>query len=83
MFRCGKATYWEGGIRVPAFIKWNGIIEPRKSDELFSALDILPTVMNVAGQPIMNIEDENLHGVDQSKTIFEGQEVNLNIAAYN
>ena len=74
--RCGKATYWEGGIRVPAFIQWDGIIEPRKSDELFSALDILPTVMNAVNQPLNNVEKLKLHGIDQSKAILSRQKVN-------
>ena len=71
--RCGKATTWEGGIRLPAFWHWPGRIEPRKSFELFSAMDILPTIMNVIGEPI---QDE-VNGVDQSKFIFSNEGVIL------
>ena len=67
--RCGKATNWEGGIRVPAFIHWKNVIRPRKSDELFSALDIVPTFMSIVGHQIES--SEVLHGFDQSKFIFE------------
>ena len=49
------------------------MIEPRKSTELFSALDIMPTFMSIIGHPIKNMESEGVHGIDQSKMIFLGQ----------
>ena len=49
------------------------MIEPRKSTELFSALDIMPTFMSIIGHPIKNMESESVHGIDQSKMIFLGQ----------
>ena len=49
------------------------MIEPRKSTELFSALDIMPTFMSIIGHPIRNMESEGVHGIDQSKMIFLGQ----------
>ena len=76
IFRCGKATTYEGGIHVPAFIHWTGVIEPRKFNELFSAMDIVPTVMNIVGHPIEGSVIKPLHGVDQSKTIFHSKKVN-------
>ena len=74
--RCGKATNWDGGVRVPAFIQWKDTIKPRKSQELFSALDIVPTLMNAVGHPIENLEKEGLHGTDQSKVLFQEKKVN-------
>ena len=68
-----KTSLWKGGIRVPALIHWKGVIEPRKSTELFSALDIMPTFMSIIGHPIKNMESEGVHGIDQSKMIFLGQ----------
>ena len=76
LLRCGKATNWEGGVRVPAFVHWKNVIKPRKSNELFSALDIVPTFMNIIGHPIENDENEVLHGVDQTKFIFKEEKVN-------
>ena len=76
LFRCGKATTWEGGVRVPAFIYWQGRIQPWKSDELFSALDIVPSFMNMIGHPIGENNMDDLHGIDQSKAIFHQEKVN-------
>jgi len=78
--RCGKATNWDGGVRVPALVHWKDAIQPRKSNELFSALDVVPTFMKIVGHPIENMKHEVLHGVDQSKFIFQEDKVSkLNI----
>ena len=40
-----KTTLWEGGHRVPCFIRWpNGIGEPREITELSQVQDLLPTL---------------------------------------
>ena len=45
LLRCGKGTTYEGGMRLPAMIRWKGMIEPRKSNELMTSLDIVPSLM--------------------------------------
>ena len=49
--RGGKGSCWEGGVRVPTFVYWKGMIEPRRSDGLFDQVDILPTAFSLAGMP--------------------------------
>jgi len=51
-FRGEKDTNWEGGWRVPALIRWPGIIKPATvSNEMFSHQDMLPTLLAAAGEP--------------------------------
>jgi arylsulfatase len=51
-FRSEKDTGWEGGFRVPAFIRWPGHIKPDQvSNETVSGLDWLPTLLAAAGDP--------------------------------
>ena len=51
-FRGGKLTTWEGGMRVPMVMRWPGHIKPGTvKDEIFSALDWVPTLVNIAGGP--------------------------------
>ena len=50
-FRGCKGSSWEGGVRVPTFVYWKGMIDPRKSDGLFDLADILPTALSLAGVP--------------------------------
>ena len=69
-FRGCKGTNWEGGVRVPTFVYWKDMIEPRRSDGLFDFADILPTAMSmtgVKGAGIGKLFDEKTYidGVDQ------------------
>ena len=51
VFRGCKGSSWEGGVRVPTFAYWKGMINARKSDGLFDFADILPTALSLAGVP--------------------------------
>ncbi|MBS9718846.1 arylsulfatase [Pseudohalocynthiibacter aestuariivivens] len=51
-FRNEKNSNWEGGFRVPALIKWPGVIEPGSIyNDIFSHEDMLPTILAAAGEP--------------------------------
>ncbi len=70
-FRGCKGSSWEGGVRVPTFSYWKGMIAPRKSDQLFDLADILPTALHLAGYPgakLAGLFDEKTYidGVDQA-----------------
>src|SRR5262249_47128028 len=49
-FKGQKGEAWEGGYRAPAVIRWHGHIQPDTVyDQLFAALDWLPTLVDIAG----------------------------------
>ena len=49
-FRGGKATIWEGGIRVPLAIKWPGVVQAgTRSDILVVSDDFFPTFADILG----------------------------------
>ena len=51
-FKGGKLTTWEGGMRAPMVIRWPGVIRPGTvHNQLFSGLDWLPTLVDIAGGP--------------------------------
>ena len=51
-FRGEKATTWEGGFRVPAVVRWPGVIKPGTViNDIFSHQDWLPTFMAAVGEP--------------------------------
>jgi arylsulfatase A-like enzyme len=51
--RDGKGYPYEGGTRVPYIVKWPGVTKAGSaSDEMVSGIDILPTICEMAGQPI-------------------------------
>jgi arylsulfatase len=51
-FRSQKDTNWEGGWRVPAFIRWPGKIKPGTVlNGIVSHIDMFPTLLAAAGDP--------------------------------
>ena len=53
IYREGKGTSFEGGIRVPALMRWPGRIPAGTTcDELASTIDVLPTVAALIGEAL-------------------------------
>jgi arylsulfatase A-like enzyme len=49
-FKGHKGEPWEGGYRSPMLIRWPGHIQPgQRKNQLFAALDWLPTLVDIAG----------------------------------
>ena len=64
-FKGQKGEAWEGGYRSPMVVRWPGHIQPGVwTSEMFSALDWLPTLVDIAGGP---------KGNDLKKQIEEGK----------
>ena len=51
-FRGEKNTTWEGGFRVPAMVRWPGVVKPGTViNDIFSHQDWLPTLLAAVGEP--------------------------------
>jgi arylsulfatase A-like enzyme len=69
-FRSEKTTNWEGEYRVPCMIRWPGKIAPGSvSNEIFSSLDWVPTLMAAASEP--DIKNKLLTGYDAVGRTFK------------
>ena len=60
-FRGEKNTNWEGGYRVPALVRWPGLVKPgTEINDIFSAEDWVTTLVAAAGEP--QIKEKLLQG---------------------
>ena len=74
-FRGEKNTNWEGGWRVPAFVRWPGKIPAgRVTNEIVHHMDWLPTFAAVAGKD--DIKEDLLDGY-RSKALGRNYKVHL------
>ena len=48
-----KGTVYEGGIRVPFFLRWPGVVKPgTKVDRLAAHIDLVPTLLEACGTAV-------------------------------
>jgi arylsulfatase A-like enzyme len=60
-FKGEKGTTWEGGFRVPAMVRWPGVVKPGTViNDIFSMEDWIPTLMAGVGEP--DIKEKLLKG---------------------
>ncbi len=72
-FRGGKASAWEGGVRVPGIAYWKGVIEPRESAELFDLMDLFNTSARLAGAADALPSERYIDGIDQTPFLLADQ----------
>ncbi len=70
--RAGKGTLYEGGLRIPAIVRWPGRIQPdRVSDEVIISTDLFPTLTELTG---LSFEHE-IEGVSLLPHLFKGDPI--------
>ncbi len=74
-FRGEKNTNWEGGWRVPAVMRWPGVIEAGSvSNGIVHHMDMMPTFLAAAGKP--DVKEDLLDGYS-SKAMGRDYKVHL------
>jgi arylsulfatase len=70
MFRGEKNTQWEGGFRVPAVIRWPGVIQPGTIiNDIAAHEDMIPTLLAAAGDT--TVKEDLLKGRKVGDTTFK------------
>jgi arylsulfatase len=78
-FRGEKNTNWEGGWRVPAMVRWPGVIKPGSvSNGIVHHMDWMPTFLAAAGKA--DIKEDLLDGY-HSKAL--GRDYKVHLDGYN
>ncbi|SEA95676.1 arylsulfatase [Rubrimonas cliftonensis] len=74
-----KNTNWEGGWRVPAMVRWPGVIEPGSvSNEIAHHMDWFPTFLAAAGAE--TVKEDLLQGVTNAAL---GRDYRVHLDGYN
>jgi arylsulfatase len=80
-FRSQKDTNWEGGWRVPAFIRWPGKIKAGSVlNGIVTHQDMLPTLLAAAGEP--TIKEKLLNGHKAGNKTFKVHIDGFNMVPY-
>ncbi|KPL16272.1 MAG: aryl-sulfate sulfohydrolase [Bacteroides sp. SM23_62] len=77
--RAGKGSYYEGGIREPLVIAWEGKIEAsQRSDKPVTNLDLFPTILESAGlkKHLRNKEALPLDGISLIPHLTKNRDIN-------
>ncbi|AKJ65639.1 Arylsulfatase [Kiritimatiella glycovorans] len=70
--RGGKATIFEGGIRVPAIVVWPGVVEPgSRTDARIQSTDLYPSFLNALGVDLP--EGHPVDGIDIRPALEGGE----------
>jgi arylsulfatase A-like enzyme len=70
--RAGKGSYYEGGIRVPAFFSWKGHIAPGVNREVpIVHLDFFPTLMELVGA---QLPGKQFDGISLAPLLLENKQ---------
>ncbi len=84
-FRGGKGSLHEGGVRVPTIFYWSGKLNPAVVNEPLGMVDIMPTVLALAGAE--GSPDHPFDGKDAWQTISKGtpsphEDLLINVEAF-
>ncbi len=73
IFRGGKGDHLEGGVRVPAFAWWPGVVQPDQVvGDIVSVHDLFTTFISLADGLDKIPTDRVIDGIDQTSLLFNG-----------
>jgi arylsulfatase len=73
MYRGGKGDFLEGGVRVPAFAYWPGMIEPDQAvGDIVHVTDLFTTFARLSGATRHIPTDRVIDGLDQTALLLNG-----------
>ncbi len=74
IFRGGKGSTFEGGVRVDAFVRWPGMIEADSVvGDIVHVTDLFTTIARLAGATDEIATDRIIDGIDQTALMLEGE----------
>jgi len=60
-YRGSKADIWDGGHRVPFFVRWLGKVEPAsRCDQVITLVDVFATVSDITGEKAPDMAEDSV-----------------------
>ncbi|MGY5354939.1 sulfatase [Wenyingzhuangia sp. IMCC45467] len=74
--RAGKGWLYEGGIKVPLFVKWTHHFKPKEDEKsVVMLMDIFPTLLEIASGKTLNTNGKSLVPLLQEKETWNNRTV--------
>jgi arylsulfatase A-like enzyme len=74
VFRGGKGSTLEGGVRVDAFVRWPGMIEADSvTGDIFHVTDLFSTIARLGNASDKIPTDRIIDGIDQTSLLLNGE----------
>lgn len=74
--RAGKGWLYDGGIKVPLFVKWQKHFKPRVEDtSIVTLMDVFPTLLDITAKVDLNLDGKSLRPVLYSKKKWQNRTV--------
>ncbi|MGI9569110.1 MAG: sulfatase-like hydrolase/transferase, partial [Desulfobulbia bacterium] len=74
IYRGGKTNHLEGGVRVDAFARWTGVIEPGSAaGDIIHVSDLFTTFARLAQAEQYIPRDRVIDGIDQTSLLLNGE----------
>jgi len=74
--RAGKGHLYEGGIKIPLFVKWKGHLQPRVEEKTIVLLmDLFPTLLDITAGKHLNTEGQSFLPVLEQKENWNNRTV--------
>jgi len=74
--RAGKGWLYDGGIKVPLFVKWNGKFQPKKDNKsLVLLMDVFPTILDITANKDLKTDGKSFLPVLENKETWKDRTV--------
>ena len=74
--RAGKGHIYEGGIKVPVFVRWPGVADKKGTTDLvIDGMDYFPSLLEMCGLPLL--PEDHIDGVSFAP-VLKGEEIRNN-----
>ncbi|MDY7396800.1 sulfatase [Aureibaculum sp. 2210JD6-5] len=74
--RAGKGWLYDGGIKIPLFVKWNGKFKPKTEDtSLVMLMDVFPTLLDITANKSLNTDGKSFLPVLENKETWNDRTV--------